>query len=98
MTANEVILLVGAFGGGGALAGVITALVNRKKTVADANNVQVQSAMTLAQGMEARIANLEKRVADVEAENMRLQRENLRLRKILLRRGIDYDEEETEYS
>ena len=71
--------------GAGGLATIITALVNKKKTDAEAKNSHIESLLKIDDRVSARLARLEERVAHLETENARYREENLNLKEEIFR-------------
>ena len=77
---NIVTLLVALFGGG-AMGVIIKALTEKRKISADATSTNIKSLLEIDQRMNERMANLEERVANLEQENYKLKSEKLSLEK-----------------
>ena len=75
-----VLAIIGAFGGGAGIAGIITAILSKKKTDAEAENTNIKSILEIDGRLNERMAKLEERVAKLEEENLKLRAENLKLR------------------
>ena len=75
-----VLAIIGAFGGGAGIAGIITAILSKKKTDAEAENTNIKSILEIDSRLNERMSKLEERVARLEEENLKLKEENLKLR------------------
>ena len=75
-----VLAIVAAFGGGAGIAGIITAILSKKKTDAEAENTNIKSILEIDARLNERMSKLEERVARLEEENLKLKEENLKLR------------------
>ena len=85
-----ILAIVGAFGGGAGIAGIITAILSKKKTDAEAQNTNIKSIWEIDGRLNDRMAKLEERVAKLEEENLKLKMENLKLRHRL---GLEPEED-----
>ena len=85
-----ILAIVGAFGGGAGIAGIITAILSKKKTDAEAQNTNIKSILEIDGRLNDRMAKLEERVAKLEEENLKLKMENLKLRHRL---GLEPEED-----
>jgi len=77
---ESVILLAGSLLGGGALATIVTTLVNRNKSKADTLNTNIMSLLEIDARMQQRLTSLEDRVGRLYKENEQLHDENTKLR------------------
>ena len=77
---DMILAIVAAFGGGAGIAGIITAILSKKKTDAEAENTNIKSILEIDGRLNERMAKLEERVAKLEEENLKLKEENLKLR------------------
>lgn len=65
--------------GAGGISALITAIVSRKKTNADATATNVRSILEIDARLNQRLAKLEERVAQLERENFELKQRELTL-------------------
>lgn len=77
---ESIIMALASLLGGGALATIITTLINKKKTDAEAKNTNIQSILDIDARMNERLVRLEERVAHLEEENIKLKEENMKLK------------------
>jgi len=77
--------------GGGALATIITALVNRKKTDADAQNLQIQTLLLVDERLSAKIAEADVRIKNLEDEKRTLEGEVLELKEQYLLLKVEFE-------
>jgi len=78
---NNVVTIIVALFGGGAIGVIIKALTEKKKLNAEATNTNIKSLLEIDQRMNERMAKLEERVANLEQENYKLKSEKLSLEK-----------------
>ena len=77
---ESIVLMVGSLLGGGALATIVTALVNRNKIRADTLNTNIMSLLEIDARMQKRLTDLEERVSRLYKENEQLRDENMKLK------------------
>jgi predicted RNase H-like nuclease (RuvC/YqgF family) len=81
VTVAEIVSVIVALFGGGVLGVVAKAVIERKKTNAEADSTSIKSILEIDQRMNERMAKLEERVANLEQENYLLKTEKLNLEK-----------------
>lgn len=92
MTTEWVITLAAIVIGSGGVAGLVTILVNRRKVLAETEQIEAQTDLAYArefrkdlESAKARIAELERDVLSMHRELKDLTRENIELRKKVAR-------------
>lgn len=74
---DNLITIIVALFGGGAIGTIIASLIGKKKTDAEAENTNIKSILEIDERMNSRLVKLEERVAHLEEENYKLKKDNL---------------------